>query len=184
MFVYLLTVPDNDVVESMRQREAELSRTKLVQRACSLLCSDRTNITRQIQLRVVREFGLPDSTVEVLRNAVATAALGAEFQRSPAICHDGGSGSLLAGSVNTAGASFHGPLAGPNFCSAATQHWRQIPLPLSQRQRRCQLESGRRSPLILAPMAPCPVFEVSCIFPGKVCLVYTFSVFKDIDSNI
>lgn len=144
----------------MRQRETELSRTKLVQRACSLSCSDRTSITRQVQLRVVREFGLPDTSVEVLRNASAAAALGTEFQRSPAICHDIGA-SLHVGS--TSAAPCHRSSPGVIYGAAGSQPWPQIPLLSSQRLRRCPMDSGRRSPLVLAPMVPCPVFEViSC----------------------
>lgn len=156
-------VPDQDVVEAMRQREDELSRTKLVQRACSLLCSDRVSITRQIQLRVVREFGLPDSTVEVLRNAVAAAAFGSEFQRSS--CHDsGGNLSILVGSNNPAAACHVPPPPPPAAVVAATaaavqsQHCRPIQL-LSSPQKHRHLDStDRRGPLVLAP---CPVFEAS-----------------------
>ena len=146
------------MVEAMRQREHELSRTKLVQRACSLLCSDRIAITRQIQLRVVREFGLPDSTAEVLRSAIAAATLGSDFQRSPVIRHDSNSSSMFVGGGGT---PCHASSASVGLCGAGSQRWRQILMPMSERQHRCQLEAERRSPLVLAPMVPCPVFEVS-----------------------
>ena len=54
----------------MRRREAELSRTRLAQRAYSLLSMDRSSVAHQIHLRIVREFGLPDSTVEVLQGSI------------------------------------------------------------------------------------------------------------------
>lgn len=40
-----------------------------VLRAFAQSCLDRLSIMYQIKLRVVREFGLPDSTVDVLQNA-------------------------------------------------------------------------------------------------------------------
>lgn len=54
----------------MRHRESDLSRNKLAQRAYSLLSSDRIAVNREIQLRVVREFGLPDSAIEILQGSV------------------------------------------------------------------------------------------------------------------
>lgn len=53
----------------MIQRERELQQTALVQRAYCLGCSHRWSINHQIQLRVVREFGMPDSAVEILQSA-------------------------------------------------------------------------------------------------------------------
>ena len=51
----------------MRVRVQQLTRNSLTQRAHLLLCSDRASIADQIRLRVVREFGLPDSAVEFLQ---------------------------------------------------------------------------------------------------------------------
>jgi len=63
-------VPDKEVMQEMRRRESDLTRNKLAQRAYSLLSSDRLAVNREIQLRVVREFGLPDSAVEILQSSV------------------------------------------------------------------------------------------------------------------
>lgn len=53
----------------MLHREQELQRTKLIQKAYSLPYADKRAVTYQIKLRVVREFGLPDSAVEILQNS-------------------------------------------------------------------------------------------------------------------
>ena len=53
----------------MLQREQELQNCQLTQRAYALPCCDRRAVNHQLQLRTVREFGLPDSTVEVLQNS-------------------------------------------------------------------------------------------------------------------
>src|SRR6218665_3237201 len=57
-------------MQEMRRRESDLTRNKLAQRAYSLLSSDRLAVNREIQLRGVREFGLPDSAVEILQSSV------------------------------------------------------------------------------------------------------------------
>ncbi|XP_050406093.1 BTB/POZ domain-containing protein 7 [Patella vulgata] len=64
-----IPVPDRSTMILMMHREQELRKSKLAQRACSLPCSDKRMVTFNIQLKVVREFGLPDSTVEVLQNS-------------------------------------------------------------------------------------------------------------------
>ena len=61
-------MPNGETIQLMLQREQELQATPQVQRANSLPCTDRRAVLCQIQLRVVREFGLPDSTVEILQN--------------------------------------------------------------------------------------------------------------------
>ena len=61
-------VPEKEVIQAMRRRESELNCTRLVQRAYSLCCSDRRAVTLHIWLRIVREFGLPDSAVELLHS--------------------------------------------------------------------------------------------------------------------
>ena len=53
----------------MVQRQHDLQQMAISQRAYALPCSNKASVTYQIQLRVVREFGLPDSTVEVLQGA-------------------------------------------------------------------------------------------------------------------
>ncbi|XP_074662377.1 BTB/POZ domain-containing protein 7-like [Tubulanus polymorphus] len=62
-----ILVPDQETIQAMLRRESELHRTKLVHRAYALPCSDRRGISHQVQLRVVREFGLPDSTIELFQ---------------------------------------------------------------------------------------------------------------------
>lgn len=64
-----MPVPDREVVQSMKVREAEVIHSSLAQRAFSLLCCDRRAVMHQIQLRVVREFGLPELAVELLQDA-------------------------------------------------------------------------------------------------------------------
>lgn len=70
-FVFAL-VPDKATFVKMLEREQELQQSKPAQQATSLAYIDKRtmskNVSLQIQLRVVREFGLPDSAVEVLQN--------------------------------------------------------------------------------------------------------------------
>jgi len=56
------------MLKLMLQREQELKSLPLLQRAFSAPFLDRRQVMYQLHLRVVREFGLPDSTVEVLQN--------------------------------------------------------------------------------------------------------------------
>ena len=53
----------------MIKREAELLCSKAAQRALHLAAVNKRAVTYQIQLRVVREFGLPDSSAEILHNS-------------------------------------------------------------------------------------------------------------------
>jgi len=53
----------------MIRRERKLRLSPLCQRAYSLPLASRRDINRQIRLRVVREFNLPDSIAEVLESA-------------------------------------------------------------------------------------------------------------------
>lgn len=64
-----IPVPDRNTLIMMLHREQELQRTKLIQKAYSLPYADKRAVTYQIKLRVVREFGLPDSAVEILQNS-------------------------------------------------------------------------------------------------------------------
>ncbi|XP_072181901.1 BTB/POZ domain-containing protein 7-like [Diadema setosum] len=57
--------PDEDTVKAMRAREKELQRSAAAKRAYSLRCTDSMAVSRELQTRVVREFGLPDEAVEV-----------------------------------------------------------------------------------------------------------------------
>ncbi|KAK7000055.1 BTB/POZ domain-containing protein 7 [Biomphalaria glabrata] len=67
-----IPVPDKATFVKMLEREQELQQSKPAQQATSLAYIDKRtmskNVSLQIQLRVVREFGLPDSAVEVLQN--------------------------------------------------------------------------------------------------------------------
>ena len=65
----LFAVPDRNTLVTMLQREAELQRSRVAQRAYALPYSDKRAVSARIQLRVVREFGLPDNTVEVMTNS-------------------------------------------------------------------------------------------------------------------
>ena len=68
-------VPDDETWGAMKRREQELQRSKLSQRALKLTCCDAPAIMHQLRLQVVREFGLPDSTVEILQSdSIAQAA--------------------------------------------------------------------------------------------------------------
>ena len=53
----------------MIRRERKLRQSPLAQRAYSLQLASRRDINRQIRLRVVREFNLPDSIAEELESA-------------------------------------------------------------------------------------------------------------------
>ncbi|XP_066982557.1 BTB/POZ domain-containing protein 7 isoform X2 [Macrobrachium rosenbergii] len=59
-------------VLAMVRRERELVSTPGYQRAASLLFGDRRMLRRQVRLRVVREFNLPDSVADVLEGASYT----------------------------------------------------------------------------------------------------------------
>ncbi|KAB7501424.1 BTB/POZ domain-containing protein 7 [Armadillidium nasatum] len=65
-------VPDADTVTGMVRRERELVSTTVYQRAAALLFADRRQLRRQVRLRVVREFNLPDAVADVLEGASYT----------------------------------------------------------------------------------------------------------------
>ncbi|XP_046631781.1 BTB/POZ domain-containing protein 7-like isoform X1 [Daphnia pulicaria] len=62
-------VPDSETLQAMIRRERKLRLSPLAQRAYSLQLASRRDINRQIRLRVVREFNLPDSIAEELESA-------------------------------------------------------------------------------------------------------------------
>lgn len=68
-----IPVPDRATFVKMLEREKELLQSKPAQRSTSLPCYDKRSLTMNaalcVQLRVVREFGLPDNAVEVLQNS-------------------------------------------------------------------------------------------------------------------
>lgn len=63
-----IPVPNAETLRFMIKREQEIQSLAQVQRAFSQSFLDKRAIMCQIQLRVVREFGLPDCTVEVLQD--------------------------------------------------------------------------------------------------------------------
>jgi hypothetical protein len=63
-----LAVPNPVILSAMLKRQAELYNSKLVERAHSLLHTNPRAISHHIQLRVVREYGLPDSIIQVLQS--------------------------------------------------------------------------------------------------------------------
>lgn len=69
-YVYLhvcVTVPSLALVRQMISRLQELRHTDQVQRAYALNCGEGATVSYELQLRVLREFGLPDGAVELLQ---------------------------------------------------------------------------------------------------------------------
>ena len=64
-----LPAPDPSTMLSMTKREQKLRLSPSCQRALQLPLSSRPEINRQIRLRVVREFNLPDPVADLLENA-------------------------------------------------------------------------------------------------------------------
>ncbi|KAJ8274927.1 hypothetical protein COCON_G00095520 [Conger conger] len=63
-----IPVPRLAVVKQMTSRLQELRHTELVQRAYALNCGEGASVSHALQLRVLREFGLPDGAAELLQN--------------------------------------------------------------------------------------------------------------------
>lgn len=61
-----LLVPDTGTMSAMVKREQKLRLAPSCQRALSLKRSSKHEIMKQIRLRVVREFNLPDNVSELL----------------------------------------------------------------------------------------------------------------------
>lgn len=59
-------MPDSATMSAMLKREQKLRQSVSVQRAVSLPLSSRHEINRQVRLRVVREFNLPDAVADLL----------------------------------------------------------------------------------------------------------------------
>lgn len=59
-------VPDAATMTAMLKREQKLRLSPSCQRAIALPLSSRQEINRQIRLRVVREFNLPDAVSDLL----------------------------------------------------------------------------------------------------------------------
>ncbi|XP_017082016.1 BTB/POZ domain-containing protein 7 [Drosophila eugracilis] len=64
--------PDNQTLLAMRKREHKLRQSPMCQRALLLPLSSKSEIDRQIRLRVVREFNLPDEVSDLLEIALQT----------------------------------------------------------------------------------------------------------------
>ncbi|KAH8314616.1 hypothetical protein KR074_010798 [Drosophila pseudoananassae] len=62
--------PDNQTLLAMRKREHKLRQSPMCQRALLLPLSSKNEIDRQIRLRVVREFNLPDEVSDILGNSL------------------------------------------------------------------------------------------------------------------
>lgn len=61
------SVPRLSVVKEMVRRLQELRHTEQVQRAYALNCGEGATVSYEIQIRVLREFGLSDSAAELLQ---------------------------------------------------------------------------------------------------------------------
>lgn len=64
-------VPDSATMAAMLKREQKLRQSPSCQRAISLPLSSRHEINRQVRLRVVREFNLPDTVADLLENTAS-----------------------------------------------------------------------------------------------------------------
>uniref|UniRef100_A0A3Q2ZT58 BTB (POZ) domain containing 7 n=1 Tax=Kryptolebias marmoratus TaxID=37003 RepID=A0A3Q2ZT58_KRYMA len=63
-----IPVPSLSVVKDMIRRLHELRHTEQVQRAYALNCGEGATVSYELQLRVLREFGLADGATELLQN--------------------------------------------------------------------------------------------------------------------
>uniref|UniRef100_A0A182RNC3 BTB domain-containing protein n=1 Tax=Anopheles funestus TaxID=62324 RepID=A0A182RNC3_ANOFN len=64
-----IPAPDAQTMESMQKRDQKLRQAPGCQRALALPLSSRSEINRQIRLRVVREFNFPDEVADLLESA-------------------------------------------------------------------------------------------------------------------
>lgn len=69
VIAHAIPVPDVNTMSGMLKRECKLRQSPSCQRALALSLSSRKDINRQIRLRVVREFNLPDPVALLLENA-------------------------------------------------------------------------------------------------------------------
>lgn len=83
----VLPVPDPAIMNAMLKREQKLRQSPSCQRALNMPLSSRHEINRQIRLRVVREFNLPDPVADMLENCCrmpdAEEAINESVQPSP-----------------------------------------------------------------------------------------------------
>lgn len=66
-FFLFVVVPPLSVVKDMIRRLHELRHTEQVQRAYALNCGEGATVSYELQLRVLREFGLADGATELLQ---------------------------------------------------------------------------------------------------------------------
>ncbi|KAL1131208.1 hypothetical protein AAG570_010826 [Ranatra chinensis] len=66
VITHAIPVPDGATMAAMLKRQAKLRQSPTCQRALALPLSSRHEINRQIRLRVVREFNLPDAVAQLL----------------------------------------------------------------------------------------------------------------------
>ncbi|XP_026463303.1 BTB/POZ domain-containing protein 7 isoform X2 [Ctenocephalides felis] len=78
-----LPVPDSQTMAAMLKREQKLRQSPSCQRAITLPLSSRYEINRQIRLRVVREFNLPDAVADLLENAACYYSQEAQDSEMP-----------------------------------------------------------------------------------------------------
>ena len=65
--ISLLPVPRLLIMKDMVRRLQELRHTEQVQRAYALNCGEGATVSYEIQIRVLREFGLADAAAELLQ---------------------------------------------------------------------------------------------------------------------
>lgn len=70
--VFLLPVPRLLILKDMVRRLQELRHTEQVQRAYALNCGEGATVSYEIQIRVLREFGLADAAAELLQVGSST----------------------------------------------------------------------------------------------------------------
>ncbi|KAM6954350.1 BTB/POZ domain-containing protein 7 [Aplochiton taeniatus] len=63
-----IPVPRLEVVKEMIRRLQDLRHSDQVQRAYALNCGEGATVSYELQIRVLREFGLPDAAAELLQN--------------------------------------------------------------------------------------------------------------------
>ncbi|XP_041132331.1 BTB/POZ domain-containing protein 7-like isoform X2 [Polyodon spathula] len=63
-----IPVPKLQVVKDMIRRLQEIRHTDQVQRAYALNCGEGATVSYELQIRVLREFGLPDAAAELLQS--------------------------------------------------------------------------------------------------------------------
>jgi len=67
VYSFPFSVPPLSLVKDMIRRLHELRHTEQVQRAYALNCGEGATVSYELQLRVLREFGLADGATELLQ---------------------------------------------------------------------------------------------------------------------